>query len=167
MMRPERPHGDDAPMRGVSMLRRRGSVLLTTLIVMLFLATLCLGLMGFVHTNTVSASQEQHIVRARVAAQSVLWSLGKAISEDLGADDPPVTGPLGIQEGKTLTGTFYDPGEGVDVYVEVSRTNPTRYSLTCSARYGDVARTSLGLTISSRTPEGATKPNVTWQWEDG
>lgn len=71
------------------MRRRQGSVLIISLIVMLVLMIVGGAIFTFAYANFRSAEQQRGIMRARAAADSLLYSVGALISDDFATAGSP------------------------------------------------------------------------------
>lgn len=148
--------------------------MITVLIVTIFLGTVSTALMGIVYMNMRNAEQADAIVRARVAAHSVLFALGSEASRDIakGRD------PLGIKDGTDMTDTFRDG----DMYITINGATDEYeqvYLLTCTARHMVRKGTSptaeevkatvteqLEVRKKSTTSEkGETETSARWRWK--
>ena len=111
--------------------RRRGSVLIISLIVMLVLMIVGGAIFTFAYANFRSAEQQRGIMRARTAADSLLYSVGAVISDDFATAGSP---KMPISIGSPLSAGFQDGPLSVDM--RISTSNGDIFILECSAQYG-------------------------------
>lgn len=97
------------------MKKRRGSVLSISIIVMLLMAILSGATFGLAYINRRSTERQIEIFKARVAARSLLYSVGSVISDDLSAGTRWITDEQ-LTTGRT--GTFSDGALKADVIIK-------------------------------------------------
>ena len=115
------------------MRRRQGSVLIASLIVMLVLTILGGAIFTFAYANYRSAEQQRGAMMARAAAESLLYSVGVVVSNDLPKDPSKKTIP--IPSGNELSASFQDGA--ITAAIHISRKDDKIYFLKSSAQYGE------------------------------
>ena len=114
------------------MRRRRGSVLIASLIIMLFLMIFGGAMFIFSYSNR-SAERQLGVMRARAAANALLFSVGSVVSDDCAR--PKASRVLPVSDGSPLTTTFQDGLISADMTISSTRGERV-FLLECLARYG-------------------------------
>lgn len=142
------------------MKRRRGSVLIISLIVMLVLTILSGAMFGFSYINYRSAEQLQGMFRARAAADSLLRSVGLTLVYDRVTE---------LKQGVAYKADFEDGP--VRVRMTVMTNDPPQdcrsFLLECTAHYGDWTSGKRRLEIARRwwdNKKQADKNEYEWIW---
>lgn len=115
------------------MRRRRGSVLIASLIIMLFLMIFGGAMFIFSYSNYRSAERQLGVMRARAAANALLFSVGSIVSDDCAR--PKASRVLQVSDGSPLTTTFQDGLISADMTISSTRGERV-FLLECLARYG-------------------------------
>lgn len=118
------------------MRRRRGSILIGSLIVMVILMVFSGVVFGFAYINHKSAEQQQGILMARAAADSLLTAVGSALN--LSADIPftePGTYRTQFTDGPVSASLTVSTDDAVSPKPEDQ--DPLHLFLECSASYKD------------------------------
>ena len=113
------------------MKRRRGSVLIASIIVMVILMIFGGGIFVFAYTNFRSAERQLGVMRARAAANALLFSVGSVVSDDCAR--PKASRVLPVSDGSPLTTTFQDGLISADM--AISMQGDRIFLLDCYARY--------------------------------
>ena len=137
--------------------RRRGSILVMSLIVMLVLMIFGLAIFAFAYTNYRTAEQHRGMLMARTAADSLLYSVGAVISDDFARGTPQFPVPLNTP----VFAIFRDNPISADV--RVFTTNGLYFVLECSAWYEDwqSGKKKLGI-LKKNLASGVSSE---WIWE--
>lgn len=101
-----------------------------SLIVMLVLMIFVGGMFGFAYTNFKSAEQQRGMLIARVAADTLLYSVGSVISDDFARSPKRIP----ISDGSPLTASFVDGPISADLRIASSQGEHV-FVLDCYARY--------------------------------
>ena len=115
------------------MRRRRGSVLIASLIVMLVLTIFGGAIFTFAYANYQSAEQQRGVMMAQAAVGSLLYSVGVVVSDDLAK--APSDRKIPLSSGNTLSASVQDGP--ITAGIEISMKNDKIYFLKSSARYGE------------------------------
>ena len=115
------------------MRRRRGSVLIASIIVMVILMIFGGGIFVFAYTNFRSAEQQMGIMRARAVADAFLFSMGSVISDDCAR--PKASWRLPLSNTTPLSADFVDGLISADMTISSTRGERV-FLLECLARYG-------------------------------
>ncbi len=136
------------------MKKRRGNVLVISIIVMLFLAIVSGAIFGIAYINTRSAEQQFCLFKARSAANSLLFSVASVISSDIvnSADKMPVA------VGETVSADFADGP--ISARVTVTREKVEKYVVEGSAVYAGHSSEVRGIDVIKR----AVSDDVTCEW---
>lgn len=113
------------------MKRRRGSVLIASIIVMVILMIFGGGIFVFAYTNFRSAEQQMGIMRARAVADAFLFSMGSVISDDCAR--PKASWRLPLSNTTPLSADFVDGLISADM--AISMQGDRVFLLDCYARY--------------------------------
>lgn len=136
------------------MKRRKGSILSISLIVMLLLIMLSASVFGLAYINRKSAEQQMALFQTRALANSVLFSIGLVLSDDLGSSDPWITQSI-LESGQV--GSFIDSPFNVNVSLFATSSDKT-ITIKCSASFNEWNGEELTLHLS---PQGG---GYKWVW---
>ena len=114
------------------MRRRQGGILILTAIVMIVLMIISGGIFAFAYTNYRSSEHLSGVVKARMAADSLLFSVGTVISDDFTKTSGNKRLP--IPRDRELKGSFKDGLVTADI--RITSKEDRIYFLTASAQYG-------------------------------
>ncbi|MDO4786406.1 MAG: hypothetical protein Q4A13_05635 [Fretibacterium sp.] len=139
------------------MRRRRGSILITAMIVVMVLAIFSGGIFTFAYINHKSELQQYGVFRARAVADALLHAIGSVVSDDFARGVPVIS----ITKGTPLVAVIED--DPFFANIRLATSDDQLFSLECSVRYNEWESGARRLELLKKTLGSSVESSWIWR----